>query len=374
MTYFICSTLIFFLLKKKLGVINSLVIVLINIIPLYIFYNFEFISFKDDSGEYYRNTLTLYNFYNFDELILYFFGLSDLDNQLPIDKENLFSKIYIFFYIIFFLFGPNPYSLAIFNLILKCIAFIYIINFLKKHINTTYSKEYFLAYFLLLDPWTIYYQTFFFLKEGMIMFVTIINLITFYKINTVFKIKYIIYLIITLIILFFFRYYLVFILITFYYLYFLIGLNKLKTNFKDNQFYYIISFTFIIIIMSFFIDFSEVLNVIKIENFNSLGPLKYLFSPIFINIIIHEEFSFRLLCSVIGNIFSILFIYTIFYYDFKNKLINFLLLFIGVVLISQFFALDEILTGGRHRSFIYWSMVIIVSLNLNYEKKKNKKR
>ena len=270
------------------------------------------------------------------------------------------------------MFGPNPYSLAIFNLILKCIAFTYIINFLKKYIKN-YNNEYFLAYFLLIDPWTIYYQNFFFLKEGIIMFVTIINLITFYKINTVFKIRYIIYLIITLIILFFFRYYLVFILITFYLLYFLIGLNKLKTNFKDNHFYYIISFTFIMIIISFFIDFSEVFNIIKIENFNSLGPLKYLFSPIFISIIIHEEFSFRLLCSVIGNMFSILFLYTIINYDFKNRLINFLLLFIGVVLVSQFFALDEILTGARHRSFIYWSMVMIVSLNLNYEKKKTKK-
>ena len=162
MIYVCCSVLIFFLLKKKLGFLNSLVIIFLNIFSIYYFYNFEFQYFKDDSSEYYNNTITIFNLYNINDLIFAIFSLNDYSNQLPVEVNNLFSKIYIFFYIVFIFFGNSPYSLAIFYLILKCITFIYLANFLKSYFISSNSRIYLLGFLLLLDPWTIYFQSFFF--------------------------------------------------------------------------------------------------------------------------------------------------------------------------------------------------------------------
>jgi hypothetical protein len=106
------------------------------------------------------------------------------------------------------------------------------------------------------------------------------------------------------------------------------------------------------------------------EQFNILGPLRYLTSPLFINVILSEEFSFRSINSLFNNIFSFIFFISILKYDYQNKLINFLILFVFTFSAAQFFAHPEILTGGRHRGFIFWSMALIVTLLYDYKKTK----
>ena len=214
------------------------------------------------------------------------------------------------------------------------------------------------------------FSEFFFLKEGIIIFSTIINVITFYKINSNFKYKYLIFLLISLAIIFFFRYYLVYVLIFFYLAYFIFKYINLNLKTKDYLFLFSIFIT--ILLFSFLINFRDIQNILTIENINIFGPFKYLASPLFVNIMINEDSILRLFCSLIYNIFFLIFLFSILKYDFKDKLINYLLFFIGVVLVANFFSPDEILTGGRHRGFIFWSMAVIVSLKFKYEKKRKK--
>ena len=123
----------------------------------------------------------------------------------------------------------------------------------------------------------------------------------------------------SLIVIFYFRYYLVYVLITFYFTYFFyknIILEKGK-----NLIHYIPIFL-IFFISTFFISFRDYFNIIQ-DQLNLLGPLRYLASPLFINIMINEEFNIRTINSLISNVFSIIFFVSLFKYNYNDKLINF---------------------------------------------------
>lgn len=365
------SIILFFLLKKKIGFTHSLIIIFINLILIYYFYNYEFFGFKNDSKEYYENTKHLFNNFTIIEI---FFGVNDqnIDVQKhPYFDKNLFSKIYLFFYLIFFLFGEEPYNLSIFYLFLRCISFIYISNFLSRKSKNFKNKELILGYLILLNPWTIYYQNFFFLKEGVIIFACIVNIISFYKIFEKIRIRYVFYIFISLMIIYYFRYYLTYLLIFFYFMYFLyfyFYLSIFNKNLISS--YIIISLLFIVV--GFFLNYQDILNIIT-NHLNLLSPLRYLFSPLFINIAINEDFNIRLIISLLDNFISYIFLLSLIRYDFKNEIINYLIIFILTIVVPQMFAPSEILTGGRHRGFIFWSMAVIIVLRLKNDKKKKNK-
>ena len=57
----------------------------------------------------------------------------------------------------------------------------YLVNFTSRNYKKFEKKKIIFVYLILLNPWTIYFQSFAFLKEGIIVFAGIINIITFYK-------------------------------------------------------------------------------------------------------------------------------------------------------------------------------------------------
>ena len=100
--------------------------------------------------------------------------------------------------------------------------------------------------------------------------------------------------------------------------------------------------------------------ILKENKFNILGPIKFLFSPFFFNILITEFNIYRVVVALIYNLISILFVFFIVFYDFKNNFINYILTYLIIVAFAQVFSPDQILTGGRHRSSIVWTFPIFI--------------
>jgi len=366
MYLFAISLFSYFLIRRIANQVHSLLLVGINVLLIIFYFEFEFQSFRDDSKEYFDNTQFIFENYNLKELIFILFNYQEGGETFIIETNNLFSKIYIFFYIIYYMAAGEPSAIPLFYLLLKCISVVFLVNFTKRNFQRFEEKKIIFIYLILLNPWTIYYQSFFFLKEGLIVFIGIVNIITFYKMVNNFKLHYFFYLVISLIIIFYFRYYLVYVLIVFYFIYFFYS-NILSK--KENNFIMYLPIFATFLISTFFISYRDFFNIMQ-EQFNILGPLRYLTSPLFVNVILIEEFSFRSINSLINNIFSFIFFISILKYDYQNKLINFLILFVFTFSASQFFAHPEILTGGRHRGFIFWSMALIVTLLYDYKKTK----
>ena len=84
--------------------------------------------------------------------------------NLPFNKQNIFSKIYLFFYTVFYIFGDNEVSLLCFTIIIKSSLCIYLINFLSRQYVFYKSKNYlFVIIYLNHGQTTI--LIFFFLKK-----------------------------------------------------------------------------------------------------------------------------------------------------------------------------------------------------------------
>ena len=347
------------ILSLKIRQTYAITYSLFILISTFIFYIFYFEDFSNDSFVYFQNTKIFFQKY---DLVDY------LNSQnLPFNKQNIFSKIYLFFYTVFYIFGDNEVSLLCFTIIIKSSLCIYLINFLSRQYVFYKSKNYLFVIIFLFEPWSNYYFNFFFLKEIFIFLFSIINLVTFFKLTNKFKIRYILIVFITCFLLYFTRFYIAYLFIIFYITYFFY--KNIKVTFKSLLF--IIS-CFILIISALVLSevYYEIKNILLDSQINFINPIKYLFSPLFINILIYENSIFRLLFSLISNFISIMFILSLIFYDYKNKFINFIILFIFIISFSQIFSIDQILTGGRHRILIYWLIAVII--NYVFEKKKKK--
>ena len=106
--FFITISLIsYFLIRRITNLFHSFLLIGINIALILFFFEYEFKSFSDDSELYYNNTKFIFENYNLVELILILFNLQEADDFVIIEVNNLFSKIYIFFYIIFYFAEKN---------------------------------------------------------------------------------------------------------------------------------------------------------------------------------------------------------------------------------------------------------------------------
>lgn len=127
-SFIIIGILFIFLLKKNLNYFHSLIVISLNLCSIFYFYNYEFLGFEDDSKDYYNNTKILFDNFTLKEII---FGLDQLDTESlkhPYFSDNLFAKIYLFFYLIFlflvqslmyylfFIYSLNVYHLFIFQI------------------------------------------------------------------------------------------------------------------------------------------------------------------------------------------------------------------------------------------------------------------
>ena len=101
-------------------------------------------------------------------------------------------------------------------------------------------------------------------------------------------------------------------------------------------------------------------SIIKESKFNILGPIKFLFSPLAYNVLIAEFNIYRIVPALIYNLISILFVFFILFYDYKNNFINFIFTYLIIITFAQILSPDEILTGGRHRSSIVWTFPIFI--------------
>ena len=212
LSFFIASIISSVILKKKLPLLLNLFYLTFNLFLILIYYEFIFTGFENDSRNYYRISSILFENYSLVDLIQNSSDeLFNIDIYLsPLDRQHLLhgnNGIYYLIYLSFKIFGHSEYALPSLYLITKSVSCIYLYNFLKKKIINFNKCKIFYFILFLFEPWTVYYNSLFFLKEGTVFFLSVIIILNFFKFVNKFKIKYLFILSISIYLLYFFRFY-----------------------------------------------------------------------------------------------------------------------------------------------------------------------
>lgn len=364
-SFFISCFISFLILKKHTSINFNLLYFIFSFLSVFIGYEYFQINFLDDSEVYFDSSKYLYLNYDFFEI----YELEELPvkgfNELILSKHG--SIIY-FYFLIFSIFGLHKLSLVSFYIISKSFACVYLYNFSSRHIDN-FTKYKFLYFCLFLyEPWTYYFNNFFFLKEGFIFLFSILILINFFKIFLKFKFKYFLIIFLSIYLLYTIRFYYLYI-ITLFFIFYLFFIKR-KIFLKKKNIYRLFLFLIFLIISNFLFEnftynylysfYLSVFSILNESNLNFLGPIRFILSPIFTNILISEFSLFRVILALIYNFISVLLIFSIIFYDYKNNFINFILIYFLSVSFAQILSPDEILTGGRHRSSVVWTLPIFI--------------
>jgi hypothetical protein len=165
MYLFAISLFSYFLIRRIANQVHSLLLVGINVLLIFFYFEFEFQSFRDDSELYFNNTQFIFENYNLNELILILFNFQEGGETFIIETNNLFSKIYIFFYIIYYVAGGEPSAIPLFYLLLKCISVVFLVNFTKKNFQRFEEKKNYFYIFNFIKSLDYLLPKFFFFKR-----------------------------------------------------------------------------------------------------------------------------------------------------------------------------------------------------------------